>query len=470
LSISLANVRDATASYLDLEEGDETFVVAALATAVSKALPEEDPLWVFLVGPPGGGKTEAIKLVEPVADKRVDELTRAGLLAWAPGKKVRKVGLLTRIPSVALVTISDFSTVATMGDREARARMYGMLRVVYDGRVYRGIGGEPGSEGDRQELEWEGHLTLLAGATPAMDTHASVEAALGERWLTVRLPESSVSRARRRALFVVDRASVRPLREQAQELVRELVLEARKRIPDQLDREHVERLVDAATFVAWARTGVQFEGQGRNRIPIGLPIPEEPTRLVGQLLRLARCSVALGLDASAATDLAVDAALDSVPLARMRALHAVARADSNGATVADVHRGLRCGNRWAAIWELDALTAIGLVDMDGPSRDENPQATRRYHLDETWREVYENVGLPRTPLSLREATVGSALRIRTPQNGHQSTLDEALLDSALVARYITPYATVCELPDQPVRLVAAELDTNGIAAREEPRP
>ncbi len=68
--------------------------------------------------------------------------------------------------------------------------MFGMLRVVYDGHVYRGIGGEPRGEGD--ELEWAGHLTLIAGATPALDTHTSVEAALGERWLTIRLPESDI--------------------------------------------------------------------------------------------------------------------------------------------------------------------------------------------------------------------------------------------------------------------------------------
>jgi hypothetical protein len=85
--------------------------------------------------------------------------------------------------------------------------MYGMLRV-YDGHVYRGIGGEPSSDGD--ELEWSGHLTLVAGATPALDAHTSVEAALGERWLTTRLAESGAARARRRARFVIDRASVPP--------------------------------------------------------------------------------------------------------------------------------------------------------------------------------------------------------------------------------------------------------------------
>jgi len=363
----------------------------------------------MLNGPSGGGKSEAIRLLDPLSDKRVDELTRAGLLSRAPGKKAQRVGLLARLPASALVTVSDFSTVATMGDREARARMYGMLRVVYDGSVYRGIGGEPAGEGE--ELEWAGHLTLIAGATPAIDTATSFEAALGERWLTARLPESSSERARQRARFVTDRDAVPALRSEAQQLAEALVLAARERIPARLPEPQLERLIDVAVLVARARAGVQFEGQGRNRIAIGLPTPEEPTRLIGQLHRLARCALALGLDEQAACDLATAAALDSVPLARMKALDAVATSGDAGATITDVHRGLGRGNRWAAIWELDALEAIGLVAAEGPSRDEDPRATRLYTLDHEWRQVYENVAFSRTPLSLNN---GSGLRLRTP--------------------------------------------------------
>jgi hypothetical protein len=412
----LAEVLTAVKRYLDLEDGEETFIVCALATAVSKALVDEEPLWLFLIGPPGAGKTEAIRLLDPVADQRVDELTRAGLLSWSPGRKAKRVGLLTRIPPTALVTISDFSTVATMGDREARARMYGMLRVVYDGHVYRGIGGEPSSDGD--ELEWSGHLTLVAGATPAIGAHTSVEAALGERWLTIRLPESDANRARRRARFVIDRAGVPPLRTRAQELARDLILEARKHIPTSLPEPLAARLVDAATLIAYARTGVQFEGQGKGRVAVGLPTPEEPTRLTGQLHRLARCAIALGLDEHSAVELAVRAALDSVPLARMRALQAIAAAGETGATVTDVHRGLGRGSRWAALWEIDALDAIGLIDIEGPTRDEDPSATRLHSLNEDWRGVYTSVACSHSPLSIQEVeeTVArvSTLRMRTP--------------------------------------------------------
>ncbi len=438
--MGLPTVVGAVRSYLDLEPGEEPFVLCTLAVAVSKELVDEEPLWLFLIGPSGAGKTEAIRLLDLVADRRVDELTRAGLLSWAPGKKGRRVGLLTRIPSVALVTISDFSTVATMGDREARARMYGMLRVVYDGSVYRGIGGEPSGNGD--ELEWSGHLTLIAGATPAIDYHTSVEAALGERWLTIRIPESTVARARRRAMFVVDRSGVPPLRECAQKLAREFVLEARKAIPEQLPCKHVGRIVDTATLVATARTGVPFEGQGRGRVPVGIPSPEEPTRLTGQLTRLARCLIALGLSDDQAAELTIRVAIDSVPLARMRALRAVAKAPKPGATVSDVHRGLGRGNRWAAIWELDALMAIGLVDEHGPSRDEDPDEPRRYTLAREWQNLYEVVARPHTPPSIEKGNTESALRIRIAPASDEPTLEQALFDPLLYDNYIVPYAIV----------------------------
>jgi hypothetical protein len=385
--VNVEDVLDAVRAYLDVAPGEEMFVLATLAAAVSKALTDEEPLWLFLIGASGGGKTEAIRLLDPVVDQRVDELTRAGLLSR--DKKGKRVGLLTKIPRHALVTISDFSTVATMGDREARARMYGMLRVVYDGSVYRSIGGEVASDGD--ELEWDGHLTLIAGATPAIDSHTSAEAALGERWLTVRLPESSAARARHRARFVAGRGEIPQLREKAQQLARDVVIAARRTIPDSLAAEHVDRLVDLATFVSHARTGVQYEGQGKYRVVIGVPTPEEPTRLIGQLQQFARCAIALGLTGAEALELTATVAIDSVPLARMRALRAVIEAGETGCTVADVHRALVRGNRWAAIFELDALEAIGLVDVIGASREDEPKATRTYFVASEYRNVCESV-------------------------------------------------------------------------------
>lgn len=329
-SVALPELVAAIRAYMDMLPEETTYVAVALAVAVSKELEGEEPLWVLLVGPSGGGKTEAIRLLRHVADRQVDELTRAGLLSWSHGsKRARRTGLLTQIPPAALVTISDFSTVVTMGDREARARMFGMLRVVYDGRVYRSIGGE--STGGADPLEWEGHLTLLGGTTSAIDSHLAFEATLGERWLLFRLPESSAERARQRTIFSVRRDRIPEYRGRAQELAAGLVEQARHRIPDRLSENAETTLVDAAVFAATARTGVQFEGNGKHRIPVGYPVPEEPMRLAGQIIRLCRCLLALEIPEPLAVAIAGKAALDSVPHARLRALRDVS--ENGGGTV-----------------------------------------------------------------------------------------------------------------------------------------
>ena len=391
--MTLEAVMEAVREYIDVADDEASFVHAALAVAVSKALTDEEPLWAMLVGAPSSGKSEAIRLLDELADLRVDELTRAGLLSWGTGgKKAKRTGILTRVPPHALLTVSDFSTVVTASDREGRARMYGMLRVVYDGHVYRGIGGEPAGDGD--QLEWSGHLTMVAAATPTIDNASSFEGALGEPQREPALAESDAARAVARARYVVDRNYLAAHRAEAQHATRELFIHARARIPQDLPDALIDRLVNLATFVAHARTGVQHEGTGRARVILGVPTPEEPMRLVGQLTRFARCAVALGLDHGQALKLATRIGLDSVPLARMRVLRAIVESGDMGCTVADAHRALVRGNRWAAIWELDALEAIGLVTVEGPSRDEEPAAHRVYKLAAAYEEVCENVGRP----------------------------------------------------------------------------
>jgi hypothetical protein len=240
---------------------------------VSKALVDEEPLWLLLVGPSGGGKTEAIKLLATLAEGRVDELTRAGLLSWSPGKKAKAVGLLTRIPTSALVTISDFSTVVTMGDREARARVRdaagGLRRSGLPVHRWAGLNRWRGTR-------MGGDLTLIAGATPVVDTHTSFEGALGERWLMLRLPESVTDRSRDRARFMVRREEATELREQAQAATRDLVLRAREHVPARLSEALEDHLVEVALAVGLARTASRTWGRASTASSPGCPPRRNP--------------------------------------------------------------------------------------------------------------------------------------------------------------------------------------------------
>jgi hypothetical protein len=245
---------------------------------------------------------------------------------------------------------------------------------------------------------------MLAGATPAIDAHTSHEAALGERWLTFRLPELSTERARNRTRFAVERTSARQHRDAARALAADAVHAARTRIPTRLGDPATNALVDVAHFVAVARTGVSFEGQGRYRVIVEPPTPEEPTRLAGQLVRLARCLVALGCTELDAVRIAARAGLDSLPPTREKTLRTLFEVGEVGANVSDVRAGMGRGNRFAALWALESLEAVGMVDVEGAPRDEDPKAVRIYRLRDEWsaaaRKVYEVVACTLSQLSV----------------------------------------------------------------------
>jgi hypothetical protein len=127
---NLAALLDALRGYLHLD--DDGHVLFALAVAVSAKL-DGDPLWAMIIGPSSGGKTETLRMVDALADERVDELTAASLLSWSKGKNPRPTGILTRVGDPAFVTVADFSTVLATSDRGGRDQLFALLRRVYDG-------------------------------------------------------------------------------------------------------------------------------------------------------------------------------------------------------------------------------------------------------------------------------------------------------------------------------------------------
>ena len=146
-----------------------------------------DPVWVFLVGGSGQGKTERLA---PLAGMPHVELAstlsgEAALLS-ATARRDRAEhahgGLLRRIGDKGILIIKDFTSILEM-DRTARGQVLAALREVYDGRWDREVGTEGG-----QTLTWKGKCGLLAACTTAIDKAHAVMNDMGPRSLFVRLP------------------------------------------------------------------------------------------------------------------------------------------------------------------------------------------------------------------------------------------------------------------------------------------
>jgi hypothetical protein len=159
---------------------DVMVIDVVLATYVANLM-HGDPVWALVVGASGRGKTETIAALNGRSD--VHALSSLTAQTFASGFKGRDSSLLHRLErdNKTFLTLKDLTTVLSM-HRDARAEVFAQLREIYDGAYRKEFG-------SGVTVEWEGRLGFLAGVTPAIDQHHSATAALGERFLYLRLPE-----------------------------------------------------------------------------------------------------------------------------------------------------------------------------------------------------------------------------------------------------------------------------------------
>lgn len=358
-------------AYQDLP--DPAHVLAVLAVAATADL-DDEPAWLLLVAPPSSGKTEAVRLLDDIADAHLNEVTAAGLLGWSKqGKKPRPTGVLSRVGPRPLLTFGDLSSLLATSDRGGRDQVFSLLRRVYDGEATRDIGAPSGAPVDKP-LSWSGRATVIAAVTGAIDRYAAHADALGPRWVYYRLPERGTA-AKRAAARRARRGGLDERRERARELAAAVVAAGRARAADvEISDALADAIEDAALVTCWGRAVVPRHGYGRREID-GMATVEEPPRLIRQLSVLARGLLALGLAEAYVTDVARRVALDSMPPERRAVLDTLARVDD--ANTAQVARfaGL---DRGVARRTLEELDVIGVVreERHGPEPDDGMADTR----------------------------------------------------------------------------------------------
>jgi hypothetical protein len=163
-------------------------------------------------------------------------------------------------------------------------------------------------------------------------------------------------------------------RKSAREAAADLLTHLGK-LPD-LPDDIADEIEDAALVTAWGRGVVPRNGYGRREIE-GVPVIEEPMRLVQQLGALARGVLALGLPDEAISAIVRRVALDSMPEARRAVLRVLANGEvlntSACARRANLHRHV-------ARMALEDLAAIGVVANDRQDEDDEHEGTVNWSL------------------------------------------------------------------------------------------
>ena len=178
-SVTYPDVMKTIRKYLYVK--DEGPILVTIAVALSNKL-AGDPVWLLLIAPPGGSKSEIIRAFS--ANGKINDfvhpistLTPSTFVSGLPENE----DLLPRIDG-KIITLKDFTTILTK-QPDARNEILGQLREIYDGHFSKETGSGVGTK------YYDSKITVIAGVTPVIDNFAGVQSLLGERFLRIRTHE-----------------------------------------------------------------------------------------------------------------------------------------------------------------------------------------------------------------------------------------------------------------------------------------
>ncbi len=249
----------------------------ALTLAVARSAETQGTvLWLFLVAPPGAGKTAILNSLRD--SPRAEVLSRFSAKSLVSGYQGEdeETCLALRVNGRCLV-LKDYTEVLGMHPHD-RASIYATLRGAYDGQIYN-------TYGNAVVRDFDTRFSMVAGVTPKIHTIQDTD--LGARFLKFNFATLSAKDTR-----LVIGAALDATQDQTrgEQVMREAVtaflhlsLDSNK-IP-RFPRRLRGRLIALAQLIAWLRAIVDRDQYSRELR--GRPFVEVAARLAQQLARLA---------------------------------------------------------------------------------------------------------------------------------------------------------------------------------------
>lgn len=315
------------------------------------------PIWLFVIGPPGSGKTSiAVTSAATLPLTHVEgDLTMKAMMSGKKGGE--QTSILDKYGKSFILLFKDFTTILSKRDDDQR-ELVGMFREMYDGEYHRKTAERWG--------DWHGKATVIAAVTPAIERAWSVYRALGERFMQVRWPNSNpqrVAKAARRQ-YGID------IQTEIQSYTREIFEEScRVTTPPDLTESQGDRIDTLATVIALLRNHVIRDTHGDRDI-IDLCAPEEPSRIAQSLSTIARFHALLMCRNEVNEHdvrIARRVAFDSIPHHRSKLVHAVS---PDVAIPVHAIRESTGQVRATITWTADELVALGVLTQQGTALDE----------------------------------------------------------------------------------------------------
>lgn len=266
------------------------------------------PVWAMFIGKPGCGKSELLGALADVEDTVMVSTLTANALA--SGYKDGENSLLHRLKDNKILIVKDMSTFTEMPP-EARAVIFSTLRDAYDGYYVKHTG--------TGNIEWHGKFGVLGGATPAIEKVRSYDAALGERFLSIkfRSVDGSEDKIQERSMAnsIQQTAMKKAIKDCTIQFFKEAKIDKDAIIPPKI----VTAIIQSARTMVKARSSVSRDRFSRD-VDEMVSTSEIPTRVTSQMLLVARACMDIGTDEDITIRIIQRCCLDSIPSIRVQIL------------------------------------------------------------------------------------------------------------------------------------------------------
>ncbi len=283
-------------------------------------------LWLFLIGPSGGGKTALLDSLLDLPDiESISLLTPNTFLSGMPGMK--DASLLPKLTG-RIALFKDWTSILSM-QKDAKSEILSQLREIWDGSMKKVFG-------NGRVAEWSGKVSVLAASTQAVDLNQQQYTHLGERFLNYRMimPDRKLVAMRSLENDPNHELMVKELQNAMYSFLNGLDFSKASEVGT-IPEEYRQPLVNLANFCTMARSGI-IRDYGMKKEVIFVPAAEMPTRIVGQLAKLFAGMLIVngGKILDTDIDIVYKTALDSIPQTNKMVISEMAKSD--GQTTAEI--------------------------------------------------------------------------------------------------------------------------------------
>ena len=297
------------------------------AMMVSQRL-TSDPIWSIIVAPSGGGKSEFVNMLSKCKDVHCLSTLTSRTLVSGQHRAGQDTSLLHKIGKTGILTFKDFTSLLSE-NKDDRAAIMGQLREIWDGKYSKAFG-------TGEIVNWEGKITVIAGATYRIHSLRRDYAAMGERFLFYNLIQPDGKEAARKTIHNQHEGDMFIKREGLADLMHEYI-DTDIIIPEKLpplSLELEEEILDLAEMATRARSETERNWRSPKQEITEVHPPEVPTRFSGALMAMSMALMIINYNETGEYELLLDdknilykLALDSVTRSKCRAMQELAKYD-----------------------------------------------------------------------------------------------------------------------------------------------